>query len=362
MTSRRTRTGKKKRTTLSDVADRAGVSISTVSRILNHYPGIHPEVRDRVKKLVAELGYRPPAGRSKSRGSRDHTIYFLLTNRDIHIPVHTKILQVVERETSERGDRLVFRNLRFGPETSVTELDIPGLLHHNLYKTVNRDLGVVLTGLTYANLLQGLEQFEIPYVVLGNNYVGTEQLTRWALYFDGYQGAYLAARYLIDLGHTSILFIGDPDIGWFNSLYAGYRQAISEAQLTPVAQTKSLSDSFFSNGYSSVEMAFEQGEGITAIFAGCDEIALGAWKALNDRNLSVPRDVSLVGFDDEEYAAFTVPPLSTVRIDTDSIGRKLIARLYQRLENPTQEQPTVILPTTLIKRGTCRPLEVLTSR
>ena len=101
--------------------------------------------------------------------------------------------------------------------------------------------------------------------------------------------------------------------------------------------------------------------GLPPYFAGCDEIALGAWKALNDRNLSVPRDVSLVGFDDEEYAAFTVPPLSTVRIDTDSIGRKLIARLYQRLESPTQEQPTVILPTTLIKRGTCRPLEVLTS-
>jgi LacI family transcriptional regulator len=70
----------------------------------------------------------------------------------------------------------------------------------------------------------------------------------------------------------------------------------------------------------------------------------------------VPRDISLIGFDDEDYAAYTVPPLSTVRIDVDAIGRELISLLYARLEDPEQKLPSVRLPSNLIKRGTCRPV------
>jgi len=164
--------------------------------------------------------------------------------------------------------------------------------------------GVILTGLTCPSLLKGLEGLGIPYVLLGNNYARPEPLTTDAVYFDGYQGACESTRYLIDLGHSRILFIGDPSVGWFRSLYQGYLHAMKEAGYLPIAQTKTLSDSFYSNGYSSVEMAFERSSDITAIFAGCDEIALGAWKALNDRNLSVPKDVSLIGFEDEDYASY----------------------------------------------------------
>ena len=73
----------------------------------------------------------------------------------------------------------------------------------------------------------------------------------------------------------------------------------------------------------------------------------------------MPRDVSLIGFDDEDYASFTVPPLSTVRIDVDAIGRELISLLYAKLENPGLRTPAVRLPSNLIKRGSCRPLQVL---
>jgi LacI family transcriptional regulator len=195
--------------------------------------------------------------------------------------------------------------------------------------------------------------------LLGNNYAGAEPPKTNAVYFEGYQGACESTRYLIDLGHAHILFIGDPNVGWFRSLYQGYLDALKEAGYSPIAQTKTLSNSFYSNGYLSVEMAFEQFKNITAIFAGCDEIALGAWKALNDRDLVVPKDISLIGFDDEDYASFTVPALSTVRIDMDAVGRELIRMLYSRLENPSQKPSAVRLPSNLIKRGTCRPQLVL---
>lgn len=99
-------------------------------------------------------------------------------------------------------------------------------------------------------------------------------------------------------------------------------------------------------------MVFERNSDITAIFAGYDDTALSAWKALNDRDLSVPCDVSLVGFDDE------VPPLTTVRIDVEAIGRELITRLYKKLENPSARLPVLRLDTTLVKRGTCWAVSV----
>jgi DNA-binding LacI/PurR family transcriptional regulator len=157
---------------------------------------------------------------------------------------------------------------------------------------------------------------------------------------------------------VNILFIGDQKLSWFSALYQGYLQALEENGLKPIAQTKGLSDNFYSNGYLSVNMALEHSTEITAIFAGYDDTAMGALKALNDRGLAIPRDVSLIGFDDEDYAAFTVPPLTTVRIDVEVIGRELISLLYKKLKDPSVVLPVIQAGTTLMKRGTCWPAKV----
>ncbi|HEU0004891.1 MAG TPA: substrate-binding domain-containing protein, partial [Terriglobia bacterium] len=300
----------------------------------------------------------PSAGKQRWIKPDKRLIYFLLTNRELHINPYSRVFQAIERETSRRGDLLVYKSLRLNPEFPANELSMAGLLELQSNAGGSRT-GVILTGPTFPNLQQALEELAVPYVLLGNNFSGPEPPQSDAVFFDGYQGAFESTRYLIDLGHRNILFIGDPAIGWFSSIYQGYTDALAQANLSPIAQTKTLSDSFYSNGYFSVQMVFEQHNSITAVFAGCDEIALGASKALDDRNLAVPRDVSLIGFDDEDYASFTVPPLSTVRIDVDAIGRELIALLYAKLENPARKIPAVRLPSNLIKRGSCRPVQVL---
>jgi LacI family transcriptional regulator len=342
---------------MQQVARRAEASLSSVSRVLHDYPGIHPELRERIGRAMQELGYSPPAGKQRWIKSDKRLIYFLLINRELHINPYSRILQAIERETNRRGDLLVYKSFRLNPEFPAKELSMAGLLE--LQSSAGAPTGVILTGPTFPNLQESFQELAVPYVLLGNNFSGPEPPQTDAVYFDGYQGAYESTRYLIDLGHKNILFIGDPAIGWFSSIYQGYTDAVAQVNLIPIAQTKTLSDSFYSNGYSSVQMAFEQDNSITAIFAGCDEIALGASKALDDRNLSVPRDISLIGFDDEDYASFTVPPLSTVRIDVEAIGRELIALLYAKLENPARKIPAVRLPSNLIKRGTCRPVQVL---
>lgn len=349
-----------RKVTLADVAKRADVSISTVSRTLNAYPGISPQLVNRVQQAAKDLGYRRTVARKHASAAEPRTIYFLLTNRELSIAVHSKIFQVIERETSRRGDLLVYRSLNFDATQSPVNLNLPNVMQLQQKASHPNSVAVILTGLTYPNIIEALKQERIAYMVLGNNYVGPRALEHSAVYFDGRKGALEATRYLIDLGHSRILFIGNPDIGWFYSLYEGYKQAMSDAGLPFFSQTKSLSDSFFLTGYMSVELALEQTAAVSAILAGCDEIALGAWKALNDRDLVVPRDVSLIGFDDEEYSAFTVPPLTTVRIDTEAVGYELITRLYDTLADPDLEIPSVTLPATLIKRGTCRPVAALT--
>jgi LacI family transcriptional regulator len=343
--------------TMQAVAERAGTSLSSVSRVLHNYPGIHPELRHRIEQAMRELGYAPPAARQRFITVGRRLIHFLLTNRDLQINPHARIFQAIEKETSRRGDVLIYKSLQCDLEVPAARLPLADLLDVPEPPVAGGPpVGVVLTGPTSFGLLKRLDQLNVPYAVLGNNYVGPDQPATNAVYFDGYQGACESARYLIDLGHRKILFVGDPHVGWFSGPYQGYLDTMKQAGLEPVAQSKTLSDSFYSNGYLSVQLAFEQSSEITAVFAGCDEIALGAWKALNDRNLTVPRDISLIGFDDEDYAAYTVPPLSTVRIDVDAIGRELISLLYARLEDPEQKLPSVRLPSNLIKRGTCRPV------
>jgi LacI family transcriptional regulator len=342
-----------------DVAKRAGVSISSVSRVTNNYPGVHPQLRAQVESALKDLNYLPSFDKRRLQHPRTRIIYFLLANRDLNIPFHSRVLQSIEKECSRQGDLLLFRTLRYTPQMAPEDLNIPQLLQLPLSdKKRGFPDGVILTGITSPNLRQALKDAGLPVLLLGNNYSGTD-LEGDAVTFDGFQGAFDATRHLIDLGHTNILYIGDPKLSWFSNLFEGYLHALREAGLKPITQNKGLSDSFYSNGYLSVDLMFQEATEITAIFAGYDDTALGAWKALNDRNLQVPRDVSLVGFDDEDYAAFTVPPLTTVRIDVETVGRELISQLYRKLQTPSATLPVVKLTTTLVKRGTCWPVRVL---
>lgn len=341
-----------KRITMLDIARRAGVSVASVSRVVNKDAAVHPTLRLKIERVTRELGYHPSPNLRQTINPQ-RTIYFLLANRNLQISFHSGILQVIEEGCRADGDNVIFRSLQYGAEDAPGDL-LNILQLKMLWKNPERVDGVILTGLTYPNLLEALKLARIPAAVLGNNYSGPE-LDANAVYFDGRQGAINATRYLIDLGHRNILFIGDPSLSWFSPLYEGYLEAMQSAVLTPIVQTKGLTDSFYSNGYTSVQIALDERPEVTAIFAAYDGTAMGAWKALNDRGLSVPTDVSLIGFDDEDYSAYTAPPLTTVRIDVAEIGRALLAQLRRKWEEPRSAVPTVRLGSALVKRSTCWP-------
>src|SRR5213594_3433094 len=216
-----------RKSTVKDVAARVNVSISSVSRVINGYPGVHPSLYSRVMQAVAEVQYVIPAERVRQQRARSKVIYFILANRNLHIPFHSKVLQAVENKCAERKDLLLYRSLRYSEHAAPEDINLSEILNLSSARDSLPADGLILTGTTYPNFLEALRKTGIPFVLLGNNYSG-ERLATDAVYFDGFQGAYEATRYLVELGHRHILFIGDTSLSWYAILYAGYVKALEE--------------------------------------------------------------------------------------------------------------------------------------
>jgi LacI family transcriptional regulator len=215
---------------------------------------------------------------------------------------------------------------------------------------------VILAGSNFENFTKSLDKRGLHYVLMVNNFVSTEKREPFdQVRFDDFSGAMEATRYLISLGHRDIWFIGETALPWYQNRHEGYCAAMKEAGLEPLAQTLGLSDDRFLNGMNSVQMILEQDRRITAVLAGNDEIAHGAWESLQKAGLDVPRDVSLVGFDDQHGMA-RLQSLTSVRVEATEVGRQLAKMAIAKIKSKGRRLPEVLLPTTLIKRDTCRPV------
>src|SRR5262245_33451280 len=139
-----------RKVTIKEVARRAGVSISSVSRVLNNYPGINPRTRVRIEEAFKELNYDPIIGKKRAREVGTRLIYFVLANRSLNIPFHSKALQAVEQECSRHGDAVLFRTFRYSPETDPEDLRLSELFEPSLpgKNRIYPD-GVIMTGPTH---------------------------------------------------------------------------------------------------------------------------------------------------------------------------------------------------------------------
>jgi LacI family transcriptional regulator len=338
-----------------DVAARAGVSLGTVSRVINNRRDVDPELRRKVTEAVRALRYvRAERGRRASREDCP-IISFVLSNREFLHPMHARMLQGAEQYCEERGYFLVFKRLDYARETPAAKLKLPVLL---------RERGIadclILAGTNYSNLIEATAQAGVPYVLYGNNLVGSAphpgaDIAR----ADDRAGSIEAVRYLVRLGHRRICYIGDISEPWFASRYQGYLTVMQEAGLEPLGQTVRLAPDNFQSGFTSAEAMLRQGVRPTAIFAGSDHFALGAWEQLRRSGVRVPQDCSLIGFDDIPDAVVTNPPLTTVHNPFIDVGRELARLAIEKAKSPCELVPESVLPTELVMRGTTWPcLEV----
>jgi DNA-binding LacI/PurR family transcriptional regulator len=215
--------------------------------------------------------------------------------------------------------------------------------------------GVIVAGTNSQNLLTLLSRKGIPWVVLGNNVFGhPSEETMSAVSFDEIAGAYEVTRYLLSLGHRQIAYVGNLNLPWYARRYKGYERAMSEAGLQPIA-SEFQSREGEEMGYLAAKSILQQSQP-TAIFAGDDSAARGVYKAIRDRGLNIPEDLSVAGFNDTPDAAALHPPLTSVHVFTDELGKQLAEVLLNRIARPDLPVRDLTLPTQVMRRESCAPV------
>lgn len=330
---------------LGDVARAANVSAATVSRIIGGRASVTPEIRDRVIKAAVKLGL------DLERKRKSRIIAFLLSNRGVLHPFHSAVLTGAESFCAEHNYGLLFLPLQYPIDAPSNELSLPEILQQRQIVS-----GVIVAGTNSRELLHLLTRRGIPWVVLGNNVIGDlneEQSS--AVFFDDVQGGFELTRYLQSLGHREIGFVGNLRLPWYARRFKGYRKAMEDAGL-PLHVNELSSREGEEMGYLATKLMLQQTPSLTALFAGDDSSARGACNAVRDSGLSIPKDLSIAGFNDTLEASSLHPPLTSVHVFTDEVGRQLAELLLKRIARPDLPAKSVTLPTQLVKRDSCGPL------
>lgn len=331
--------------TLEEVAKLAGVSRSTVSRVVNNQPNVRPEVRERVWKVIEEVDYHPNRA-ARSLASRRSSIIGLVIPREIHAvfsdPYFPILTEGIARACNERN------------YTMVLGLITPEM--HDPYRRLVR--GGLLDGVIVTSAVQDdpfvlrLLQEEFPFVLVGRapHHDGVSYVD-----VDNVSGARTAVQHLARLGYRRIATITGP----LNTIpgqdrYEGYQKGLRSAGLTHDPDYVVEGDFGEMSGTRGMEDLLALETPPDAVFAASDMMAIGALKALRAAGLHVPGDVALVGFDDIPLSALLHPPLTTVRQPISGMGYTAATLLFEELECEDIESPQrMILPTELVIRASC---------
>jgi LacI family transcriptional regulator len=325
---------------LQMVAEAAGVSAATVSRILNGTAAVSDDKRQAVDEAIARLGFVPdPAARSLAGG---RTLSVGVVTQAIDSPFYGGALRGIEDELSRSGYSPLFVSGRWSATHEARCIET--------LRTRRVDGIIVLTG-RLSNAAMARCALDLPVVVTGRT---LQAPGLYALDFDNVGGARMATRHLLQLGHRRIAFIsGDMRHPDGAQRLQGYREALEAAGLPFDPALVEAGDFTEASGLAAAERLIDRGERFTGIFAANDQMAFGATLALYRRKLRVPDDVSLVGFDDLAGSVYATPPLTTVHHPVYELGSLAAKAMLQLLAG---QRPTMELPAPrLMERESCAP-------
>ncbi len=330
--------------TISRVAQEAGVSIQTVSRVINNRPDVAAETRERVLQVINRLGYQPNAI-ARSLVSRRTRTLGLITS-DFSDYFFTQVIAGAEVEARKHGYFFMLgsteRNYQDEPEyiRLLTEHHVEGILfarpstepsNHHLAELVQQGVPVVTT----AYYLPGQ-----PLTVVD---------------VDNVDGGRQAAACLVESGHRQIAMITGV-AGWKSvaDRSAGFLQTLQAANIAYDPALVAEGDWGYESGYRAMQTLLARQRAFTALFAQNDRMAIGAIRALREMGRTVPKDVSVVGFDDIPVAAYCEPPLTTVRQPMRQVGEAATRLLIQAIGQPNGgESQEVLLKSELVRRESC---------
>ena len=338
--------------TMKDIAARANVSVGTVSRVLNRHQDVNEQLRARVETAVRKLGYHLNSRTRSAVHAKSRIIGLLLCNDFGLSSAQSLLLLGVEEECAKAGYYLLFARHQFPADVPPDTLQIPSII-----ETPGLADCVIIVGTISQNILAAFAHHGLKYVLLANHLIdsGENFIDSMQVRYNDEGGCYDATRYLAQLGHTHIWYVGDASRPWHKRRYKGYARAMSELGLEPHAHTIALSDDEFENGQIAVSYILEQGWPVTAILAASDELAFGAREGLRQHRRDVPKDVSLVGFE-HEIGHSRGSNLTSISIDMVNVGRQLAKLAVAQIESEKNQTGEVAVPTVFLKRSTCRLL------
>jgi LacI family transcriptional regulator len=331
--------------TSDDVARLAGVSRATVSYVVNNGPRpVSEETRARVLAAIQELGYHPNEIARNLRLQRTSTLGLIVP--DTHNPYFSEVAQGIEAVAFERGYTVVLCHSSSRLERELQYVDM---------LTAQRVAGVIwIPGTADFAPYRKLTQFNIKTVVIDR--LITDDLIP-AVIADNQRGGYLATEHLIQFGHRRIGYIGrGTDLSHSRGRFEGYRAALSDYHLELDERLVFLGAISLGDGHETARHMLDLPNPPTAIFAYSDTVAIGALRGIYDSGLRVPRDFSLVGFDNIAQAAYTCPALTTIHLPKSEMGQRgaelLIALIEKRRPSKKLLSP---LPVELIVRESSGP-------
>jgi DNA-binding LacI/PurR family transcriptional regulator len=343
--------------TLRDVARRSGVSITTVSRILNGRESgipIRDDTRQRVLTVAAELGYKPNLLARGLRGSRSSLLGVIA--RDISDPFHIQILRGINDATRERDYRLFLGHIDYRPDVA--------LAYGSMFERSHADGIIIIGDIEGGDATLDIFAHQHRHVIGVTDRTGRRQIP--GVYADSVAGTHQALDHLWGLGHRSIICVSDDrtyDGRLRSDLYRRFMQEHGAADRSRVYICDQEPGPSFELGQR-IFAGFRDGNRPSAIYATSDTTAMGLMRAAYQAKVAIPEEVSVVGFDDIDFAAFTTPPLTTISQDGVAMGRaaaNLVLEMIQHNWERADVEDVVLAPRLVIRESTAPPARALGS-
>ena len=330
---------------IKDIARQAGMSASTVSRVVNGKKYVNPEKREQILKLIEETGYVPNKAARSMVLNRSFTVSIIIP--DTFNMFQRQLFSIIQRHLESFGYHTMFIFVTFedqSEEACLTRL-----------KSEKPDGVIMLHEMKSRLFYEYIARTGLPVVSATFHYPGID-----AVHVNEEQASRDAVNHLIGLGHRRILMVSGDGFSFGRQRAEGFFQALAEAGIafdrSRVVYARYYTPEF--GMYGMKELLLREGKhNFTALFAATDELAIGAIRVLNDEGLKVPEDVSVVGFDDIDIAKYMSPRLTTISQPLTEIGEKTATALHRRIAGANAAGEELILPYKLVIRESTRALK-----
>ncbi|MCY8238823.1 LacI family transcriptional regulator [Bacillus inaquosorum] len=330
----------KMKTTIYDVAEKAGVSISTVSKVINHQP-VGIKSKQKVLDAMQELNYKPSVLASALTGKRTSTIGFLLP--DIANPLIAEMARRVEDRAHEYGFNVVICSTDFKSEKEERYV--------SLLRQKRVDGFILAGGFRNKQVIHELISDNIPVILLSESQPYSSLTT---VTVDNFLGGYELTAYLISLGHSRIAVIAEDNASSRERI-RGYSQALQESDLDIHEDLIVVTDSTAESAQSLASSLLQSSNPPTAMICCNDILAIGALLAAREEHVLVPEELSITGFDNTLISKSSDPPLTTVEVPVQSMCSQAVDLLIDEIEGKASEkQKILVLPKLIVRKSTSR--------